>query len=161
MSRENISNDRIIQWYTLKMAMFIGFKSFNLPYRISDAHTGKDPIITTSLHLHLMLGRAASFTKQWNSRVALNTTTYTILTLNMFGFITLWTVLAYFHLSEASHPASTESFPKYITQSKCVPYRSQCLDSNTGVHPHQPRGQQSEAPILCLLVSESEVITVP
>lgn len=66
MSRKNISNDKIIQWYTLKMAMFISFiKSFNLPYRISDAHTRKDPIIKmASLHLHLMLGRAASFTKQ-------------------------------------------------------------------------------------------------
>lgn len=47
MSREKISNDKIIQWYTLKMAMFISFKSFNLPYGTSDAHTGKDPVITT------------------------------------------------------------------------------------------------------------------
>lgn len=42
---------------------------------------------------------------------------------------------ASFHFSGASQQASAESFPKYIIQSKSVPYNARCLDSGTGVQP--------------------------
>lgn len=144
------------------MAMFISFKSFNLPYGISDAHTGKDPHYNW-LHSACIWCWAeqphlpSSEILEWpfTSKLTHN------LNLKFVWFHHTLNFLAYFHLGEACHPASTDSFSKYIiTQSNSVPYRSQCLDSNTGVHPHQPWGQQSEAPGLCRSVSESEVITV-
>lgn len=73
------------------MAMFMSFKSFNLPYGTSDAHTGKDPIITTGfIPLASDVGQSSLIyqaVKFWSDSSHHNL--HTILTFRMFGFITL------------------------------------------------------------------------